>query len=332
MQTKNQLIKDTPPRDRSKLKKIIIVLSCGFSALSVASVTSIFKLVNDVIGWSCIQIEFLVLGDKSAKSSCGFTIFSNVKLINYDEFFSLNHRPNAVFFCLGGIAKDTLNISALRTIRASLKYNVPIYSLGEEKELLLKENMIKSSAWHWSRARVVAEKYPNHIVQEIFFETDNRITTCAGGIASIDITLAFVRNEFGDELTEKVCHHLLVRFPRKKSCLQPNTHSLEAGSTVLKKAVKVMINNLEDPLDICDLATLLKVSQRQLERTFKKYVKTSPAKYYKHLRLELATQLLEETEMSIWEIAVATGFSSASIFSENYEICFGVKPTQLNNL
>lgn len=71
---------------------------------------------------------------------------------------------------------------------------------------------------------------------------------------------------------------------------------------------------------------------RQLERLFQRHLGQGIHKQYRSMRLERARQLLRETTYPVLDVAVATGFSSASQFSRAYARAFGEPPssTRLN--
>ena len=83
----------------------------------------------------------------------------------------------------------------------------------------------------------------------------------------------------------------------------------------------------EDPRPVQAIAADVDLSPRQLERLFAKYLRSSPSRYYLHLRLERARNLLLETTKPILDVAVACGFASASHFSRCYRSLYGHKPS-----
>jgi len=99
-----------------------------------------------------------------------------------------------------------------------------------------------------------------------------------------------------------------------------------ANQPKLTEAVELMESNLEELISLDDLALLVGISRRQLERLFKKYLGCVPRRYYLDLRLKKARQLLLQTPNSISEIAIACGFVSASHFSKSYREMFGLSP------
>ena len=94
----------------------------------------------------------------------------------------------------------------------------------------------------------------------------------------------------------------------------------------------MMDKNLEDPLPIHELAQLLGISVRQLERWFKTYFSKSPQQYYAEVRLQHAKRLLKQTHKSIMDVALACGFANASSFSKAYRSQFGHTPTQTRSV
>ena len=94
---------------------------------------------------------------------------------------------------------------------------------------------------------------------------------------------------------------------------------------------KIMRNAVEQPVSIRRIAEDVGVSTRQLERIFVKHLNTSPKKFMLDLRLERARYLLLQTEMSVIDVAIATGFESPSHFARVYRTAFGMPPNRQRN-
>jgi transcriptional regulator GlxA family with amidase domain len=76
-----------------------------------------------------------------------------------------------------------------------------------------------------------------------------------------------------------------------------------------------------------EIAAHVRLSPRQLERLFAKYVGASPSRHYLKLRLDRARTMLLQTTRPILDIAVACGFASASHFSRCYRTLYGRRPS-----
>jgi transcriptional regulator GlxA family with amidase domain len=85
-------------------------------------------------------------------------------------------------------------------------------------------------------------------------------------------------------------------------------------------------SHIEDPLQIGDVATALSMSERHLERCFKRATGQSPLKYYRLIRLKKARQQVLYSNQTIRDIAVSIGYASSSPMSRHYCEAFGVSP------
>ncbi len=86
--------------------------------------------------------------------------------------------------------------------------------------------------------------------------------------------------------------------------------------------------NIEEAIELDELASYVGLSRRQLERLFQKYLQCTPSKYYMKLRLFRARQLLKQTSMSIIDVAAACGFVSTPHFSKCYREHLGIPPRE----
>ncbi|KPF66832.1 hypothetical protein IP84_15170 [beta proteobacterium AAP99] len=96
----------------------------------------------------------------------------------------------------------------------------------------------------------------------------------------------------------------------------------------LTEALALMKANFEEPLPGDDIARLVGVSRRQLERLFKQHLDTLPSKHYLEMRLAHARTLLQESSQSILQVGLACGFSSGPHFSSTYRAHFGMTPRE----
>ena len=81
------------------------------------------------------------------------------------------------------------------------------------------------------------------------------------------------------------------------------------------------------PLAISAIARRIGCSTRTLEGLFRETVQSSPGAYYLSLRLQLARRLVVDTDLSMAETAVRTGFSSIAALSRAFRRQFGHPPS-----
>ena len=140
--------------------------------------------------------------------------------------------------------------------------------------------------------------------------------------------LRLISESHGNELAAEVADLMLhtgIRTDQDRQRLSIPTR-MGVRHPKLSSVIARMEANIEDPISPARLALDVGMSTRQLERLFRRYLNRSPKRYYMETRLARARNLLMQTEMSIIEIALASGFSSPSHFSKCYRAQYGSTP------
>ena len=91
---------------------------------------------------------------------------------------------------------------------------------------------------------------------------------------------------------------------------------------------EVMQNNFAFKLTMAEYAKLTCKSIPTFKRDFKRIFKDSPAKWVMKRRLNLATELLQNTSLNIGEISFECGFENQTHFSRVFKEKLGVSPLQ----
>ncbi|SLN19202.1 HTH-type transcriptional regulator CdhR [Roseovarius litorisediminis] len=101
------------------------------------------------------------------------------------------------------------------------------------------------------------------------------------------------------------------------------------GNMVISDALQIMLDHLEDTLSVGQIADILDVSPRKLERGFRDLLKQTPLKVYRDLRLDRARSLLAQTALPMNEISVACGFSNVTLMKKWFIEKYGELPGQV---
>ena len=186
---------------------------------------------------------------------------------------------------------------------------------------------------HWQALDPFTETYQDVNVTHHLFETGEQRLSCAGKAANLDFMLYLIERNEDSELAAQVAEVLCldrIRLPDERQRIP--LHNL-GGETQpkLTLAMELMEQNTEEPLATDEIAELVNLSRRQLERLFKRYVGNMPAKYYLELRLKKARQLLLTLSKSIIQIGLSCGFSSGPHFSSAYKAFFEITPREERN-
>lgn len=153
--------------------------------------------------------------------------------------------------------------------------------------------------------------------------------TASSPSGAFHMALDWIKNLHGKALVEGIEDILAFEESRYRR-IKPDENL--CVSAPLREVVKLMDANLEEPLELEQLAVYAGRSRRQLERLFKEQLGTTPQRYYLELRITEARRLLQHTELSQMEVLVACGFVSPSHFSKCYSAFFGYRPSKEKRL
>jgi len=182
---------------------------------------------------------------------------------------------------------------------------------------------------HYEHLDAFKELHPDIEASDQLFVLDGDRLTCCGGVAAVDFALHIVRRTCGDTLANSAARYLFHERLRPHGTRQNAYPTEPLGSAVpvlVRRAAQVMEENLEIPLPIPQICREVGISQRQLDRLFQRFLRQSPAIYYRDIRLDRARGFVTQTNMPLSEISVASGFASQVHFSRAYRERFGIAP------
>jgi AraC family carnitine catabolism transcriptional activator len=185
---------------------------------------------------------------------------------------------------------------------------------------------------HWESLAAFREGYPDIDVRDSLFEIDGPFFTCSGGTASLDLMLDLIAGHHSKELAVAVAEQFIHQEMRHQELRQrmPADRRVGTMSGTLVRIVETMEANIETPLCLDDLAAASGVTKRQLERLFTRHMGVPPQRYYLDMRLDRARQLLNQSDMPVFEVGLACGFTSAPYFTRAYRRRFGYPPSREN--
>ena len=181
---------------------------------------------------------------------------------------------------------------------------------------------------HWEAQAAFSERFPALKVTQELFEIGTTCITCAGGTAAIDMMLGMIATRHGHALAAQVSEQFVlgrIRSPSDHQRLEI-TARYRVHNRKIIQAIRLMQEHIEDPLKPDDLAQIVGVTRRQLERLFASHLAQTPRDFYSGLRLERARALLTQSDMGVIAVGIACGFGSPSHFSRSYRAKFGFSP------
>lgn len=239
-------------------------------------------------------------------------------------------RDNVVIVCGGtDIAREATK-PVLTWLRKQARGGASMGAVCTGAWILAEAGLLdgRKATIHWENHDGFAEAFPQVDLYRSVFVNDGNRLTAAGGTSSIDLMLHLIAQAQGDALATGIADQMLhttIRTNQDRQRLSIPTR-IGVRHPRLAAVIARMEGNLEDPISPARLAADAGMSTRQLERLFRRYLNRSPKRYYMETRLARARNLLMQTEMSIIEVALASGFSSPSHFSKCYRALYGSTP------
>ncbi|RKQ38852.1 AraC family transcriptional regulator [Enterobacter sp. R1(2018)] len=124
---------------------------------------------------------------------------------------------------------------------------------------------------------------------------------------------------------------LLTHLVQNYSSVQWRLPAVRGGlaPVVLRNIQAWIEQHLSEPLTLADLALEAGLSEFHFARMFKQSTRLAPHQYVMQRRMARAEALVRHTSLSLTEIALSCGFSSASHFSNRFKAAIGITPSQL---
>lgn len=293
-----------------------LAFSCSIEPLRIANLVS----ESNLYSWS-----FISENGETATSSNGSTMLVHggyQELPQFDRLFVLsgiNMRNH--------MSKPLLAMLRRQRSRGADKIGALCSAAWVLAEAGFMDGM--EAAIHWEYHDSFLETFPDVKLVRNVFVADETHMTASGGTATADLMLHLIEKDHGFDLSAAVADQMVYNTAREATAEQRVSLQSRNGmrNAHLVKAIQQMNASLEAPVSPSVIAAVLGISTRQLERTFGKYLNTSPKRYYMELRLERGRRLLIQTEASITEVALACGFQSTGHFSRVYRTAFGVSPS-----
>lgn len=309
------------------VRQIGFILTDGFSMIAFSNAIEVFRMANYASGSTLYQLAVSGSGEGQTVASNGISVGHNSQIAD------LQHC-HLILVC-GGADLKKLQHHTLWLKPHLLKFsqkNIDLGGICTGAFLLAGTGLLDKhdASIHWENMLAARETFPNVRFNHNLYTIDRQRYTCSGGTASLDLCLRIIRQHHSRALAESIAEQFTLSSLRtaEEYRHKPLVHPQGSSHSYIIEAVVLMEQNLEDPLPISQVAALLNVSVRQLERGFKQYFQKSPQLYYTELRLQHAHRLICQTGKPIIDIALACGFSNPSNFSKAYRSHFRHTPSQ----
>ncbi|WP_044616267.1 GlxA family transcriptional regulator [Gynuella sunshinyii] len=314
-----------PSKVENKSTRIGFLLLENFTMIALASAVEPLRMANQLSGKELYSWYLISKDGQPVRASDGISVTPDASMEHYPTIDTL--------FVAGGVdITRSYSKRELSWLQSLDRKHVNLGGICTGAYVLAHARMLDGydCSAHWECIGSLKEMFPKVNCNNRLFTIDGNRMTCSGGAAPMDMMLNLISRQHGQSLTNAISDMFVCDRVRSQNDLQrvPLRHVLSSAQPKLLEIVELMEANIEEPIELDDLATFVGISRRQLERLFHQYLDCTPSRYYLKLRLDRARQLLKQTTMSIIEISAACGFVSTPHFSRCYRKHIGLSPRQ----
>jgi transcriptional regulator GlxA family with amidase domain len=183
---------------------------------------------------------------------------------------------------------------------------------------------------HWSLCAELAERFPAVTVdQSVLVAGTASVLTSGGVTAGVDLCLHLLNVDLGPAAARHVARRIVMA-PRPADGQRQFVEKTVTppGDDVIARAQQWMLVSLERNISVKDLATRFAMSERTFHRRFREKIGLPPLTWLRDQRVARAKELLENSELSIEDIAARVGFGTATNLRVQFRGVTGVSPRE----
>ena len=218
----------------------------------------------------------------------------------------------------------------LETLRTAAENGATILSVCSGAFILGAAGLLdgRHCTTHWRHGDELLDRFPTILLDpDVLYVDDGNIITSAGTAAGIDACLHLVRRELGSAAANTIARRMVV--PPQRDGGQRQYVELpipECAADSLSPLLTWLVDHLKTEHTIADLARRANMSERTFARRFVAETGTTPNKWLTMQRVLHARRLLEDTNLSVDEVAEECGFGSAALLRHHFNKIVGVAP------
>lgn len=228
-------------------------------------------------------------------------------------------------------ADDEYPPEALEVLRRAYDDGATILSLCSGSFIVGAAGLLEGRrcTTHWMYAEEMKRRFPSAKVDpRVLFVEDGQIVTSAGTAAGIDASLHLVRKELGTAIATKIARRMVV--PPQRDGGQQQYVDLPippCQADSLSDLLSWMVEHLDVDHTAASLAARAMMSERTFARRFSAETGTTPHKWLTRQRVLAARSLLEESDLTVDQVASRVGFNSPVVLRDHFRRTIGVPPS-----
>ncbi|MFG3255189.1 GlxA family transcriptional regulator [Streptomyces sp. NPDC048172] len=298
--------------------RVVVAVFPDVDLLDVTGPAEVFSLADrETGGRAAYEVCLASPSGGEVRTSAGVRLVTDVAFDEVGEDVDTLLVPGAVDMTDDGPVARTDPV-VVEWVRKTAPHARRVASVCVGAHVLAAAGLLegRTATTHWSTAAQLAAEHPDVTVDPdpIFVRTDRgRLWTGAGISACLDLSLALVAEDLGEQAALAVARNLVLYLKRQGGQSQFSVPLSRPAATRrdIDELRLWIADHLDGDLSAQALADRMCLSERHFARVFKQETGTSPAAYVEAVRVESARRLLETTDCPLEQVAAASGLGSA---------------------
>ncbi len=306
------------------------------------------------VALSCIEGSFTIFNKVNEfLASMGRPVLFNVQLVGLTKEAQEYHRLFKVYpdLVLGEVKKTdliiipavngdmekviALNSEFLPWMVMQYKAGAELASLCVGSFLLASTGLLngKKCSTHWQAVNDFRRMFPEvNLVSEKIITDEQGIYSSGGANSFLNLILYLVEKYAGRDVAVLASKVFEIEIERDSQ----SPFIIFGGQKVhndepILKAQEFIENNFQRRISVGQLASMLAISRRNLERRFKKATSNTAVEYMQRVKIEAAKLSLESSRENVNEVMYKVGYTDTKSFRNTFKRITGLSPVEYRN-
>jgi transcriptional regulator GlxA family with amidase domain len=191
----------------------------------------------------------------------------------------------------------------------------------------------RKCATHWMFANDFRKMFPEvELVVDKIITDEYGIYSSGGAFSYLNLILYLIEKYVGRDMAVVCAKIFQIDIDRNsQSPFIIFKGQKDHEDEPIKKAQEFIENNFQDKISVDQLASMLAVGRRNLERRFKKATSNTVAEYIQRVKIEVAKMKLESSRENVNEVMYHVGYTDNKAFRSIFRRITGLSPVEYRN-
>ncbi len=186
----------------------------------------------------------------------------------------------------------------------------------------------KQCTTHWRFINEFRQMFPDaHVVDDKIMTEDAGIYTSGGAYSYVNLVVYLIEKYAGREIAIMIAKAFMIDIDRVSQSPFIMFQGQKAHEDEpVKKAQAFIEQNFQEKITVDQLASMLALGRRNMERRFKKATANTVVEYIQRVKIEAAKKELETSRKNINEVMYDVGYSDTKAFRTTFKKITGLSP------